>query len=121
MSDEPRPPCGTRSGYNAHLRHGETYCQPCRDAAAAYQRELRATNPTADTESQRKWRSDPQNRAKQRAAKAAQGKATRALAARHVDEYLTLLDVGLPPANPRQVRGRLGRASRSLMPDEVTP
>jgi len=34
-----RPACGTEGGYHAHWRRGETTCQPCRDAHAAYQRE----------------------------------------------------------------------------------
>lgn len=31
--------CGTVAAYKRHVRHGETPCQPCRDAWAAYQRE----------------------------------------------------------------------------------
>lgn len=34
----PRPPCGTRSGYQSHGRHGEQPCPACRDANAAAQR-----------------------------------------------------------------------------------
>jgi hypothetical protein len=31
-------PCGTRAAYRRHRRRGETACQPCRDAAAAFKR-----------------------------------------------------------------------------------
>lgn len=30
-----RPPCGTPNGYNSHLRHRETPCDPCRAAHSA--------------------------------------------------------------------------------------
>jgi hypothetical protein len=36
-------PCGTRAAYRRHRRHGETPCQPCRAAAAAYKRQYRRT------------------------------------------------------------------------------
>lgn len=41
-----RPPisretCGTYAGANAHKRHSETLCAPCRQAAADYVREWR--------------------------------------------------------------------------------
>ena len=38
-----RPPvqCGTRSGYDRHLRRGETTCQPCKQAKAAADRHYR--------------------------------------------------------------------------------
>ena len=32
-----RGPCGTRSGYQAHYRHSETPCDPCREAERQYQ------------------------------------------------------------------------------------
>jgi biotin operon repressor len=35
------PLCGTRSGYMAHKRQGETACDPCREANAIYSRKLR--------------------------------------------------------------------------------
>lgn len=31
-------PCGTRASYRRHLKNGETPCQPCKDANAAYKR-----------------------------------------------------------------------------------
>lgn len=34
--------CGTYAGWNAHQRRGEPQCEPCRDAAAVYQRQWRA-------------------------------------------------------------------------------
>lgn len=33
--------CGTRSGYNKHLKEGTEICQPCRDANAKYRRDRR--------------------------------------------------------------------------------
>lgn len=39
MTDVKR--CGTRSGYQGHQYRGETPCDPCKRAAAAYQRSLR--------------------------------------------------------------------------------
>lgn len=33
--------CGTPSGYQSHLHHKTTICQPCREARAIYQREYR--------------------------------------------------------------------------------
>ena len=36
-----RAVCGTYSGWNAHIRHGERRCRPCLDAAAKYMREFR--------------------------------------------------------------------------------
>lgn len=38
-----RPDCGTRRGYDKHLRTGERTCQRCRDANAAADRRLRET------------------------------------------------------------------------------
>ena len=35
------PLCGTRSGYMAHRRQGESACDPCREANAIYSRKLR--------------------------------------------------------------------------------
>jgi hypothetical protein len=45
---EPLPPtgdpkCGTRPGYAAHRRRGESACPPCRSANAAADRRLRET------------------------------------------------------------------------------
>lgn len=40
-------PCGTRAAYRRHRRHGETPCQPCRDAAAAYKRNFSARRRAA--------------------------------------------------------------------------
>lgn len=37
--------CGTRSGYNRHLRNHETPCNPCREANAAYRRQRTAGKP----------------------------------------------------------------------------
>lgn len=34
--------CGTYAGYKQHQNCGVAPCQPCKDAAAAYQRELKA-------------------------------------------------------------------------------
>lgn len=34
--------CGTNAGYQAHIRHHEPTCKPCRDATAEYMREYRA-------------------------------------------------------------------------------
>ena len=34
----PRPACGEYKGYGAHKRRNEEACQPCKDAAAAYER-----------------------------------------------------------------------------------
>jgi len=127
MSDEPGrrcPHCETVKATDAFPSNTPqgVWCLMCHRLRA---RERRAANPTGGAADQRKRRNDPQKRAQDRAAMKAHSKAMSALAARHVDEYLTLLDaaradVGLPPANPRQVRSRLGRASRSLMPDEET-
>ena len=39
--------CGTPQGYKQHVKFREEKCQPCRDAYAAYQRELRARKATA--------------------------------------------------------------------------
>jgi hypothetical protein len=36
----PRPECGTRPGYHAHLRADEAACDPCLDANRTYRREL---------------------------------------------------------------------------------
>lgn len=38
------PECGTYAGYQRHRLRGEPACQPCKDAAAAYQREHRKTD-----------------------------------------------------------------------------
>lgn len=38
--------CGTHNGYAAHSRRGETACQPCKDANAAYMREYKRKNRT---------------------------------------------------------------------------
>jgi hypothetical protein len=38
-----RPDCGSRRGYDKHLRAGERTCQRCRDANAAADRRLRET------------------------------------------------------------------------------
>lgn len=34
--------CGTNAGYQAHIRHNEPTCKPCRDATAEYMRFYRA-------------------------------------------------------------------------------
>ena len=41
-SPRPEAACGTRSGYQRHLRTGEAPCHHCREACAAYQRPNRA-------------------------------------------------------------------------------
>lgn len=33
--------CGTRNGYQAHVRNKERACDACREASTAYQRQLR--------------------------------------------------------------------------------
>lgn len=62
----------------------------------------------------RKRRADPVKRERDRQGTKANQVTMRRLAARHVDEYLGLLDevraeMGLPPANRHNVLGRLGR------------
>ena len=39
--------CGTRSGYEAHRRRGETACDNCKESAAAYQRDRKAQSVAA--------------------------------------------------------------------------
>lgn len=34
--------CGSKEGYKQHVRFRDEKCQPCKDAYAAYQREVRA-------------------------------------------------------------------------------
>ena len=34
--------CGTRAGWNIHMRRGEQVCEPCQAANTAYQRARRA-------------------------------------------------------------------------------
>jgi hypothetical protein len=36
-----RPPCGTNSGYQGHKHRKEPACEECKNAHAAYRRELR--------------------------------------------------------------------------------
>lgn len=37
-----RKQCGSMAGYQQHVRHGETPCEPCREAMRDYQRRYRA-------------------------------------------------------------------------------
>lgn len=68
--------CGTYAGWNAHVHAGETPCQACRAAAAAYQRE---------------YRQRPHARARRLAKEGAKRRALAALAARYPVEYQQLL------------------------------
>ena len=38
---KPKPKCGTRQGYQYHIRHGENVCGPCQDAKAESMQEWR--------------------------------------------------------------------------------
>jgi hypothetical protein len=75
MSKRERPSCGTYGGYQAHLRRKETPCQPCRDAAAEYQRN---------------WRMNEAKRAVERQTTAARHRALTRLARAHPVEYRRL-------------------------------
>ena len=70
-------PCGTYAGYQRHKKFGETPCQRCRDANAAYVRE---------------WRSDPDNRARTQAANNARQRALQRLADEYPKRFLELLN-----------------------------
>lgn len=39
MSERPTQPCGTKAGYQRHLRRRETACDPCTAANSAHRRE----------------------------------------------------------------------------------
>ena len=67
-----RPACGTRNGYQAHIRRGEKTCEPCRAANAASQRESRGRDQW--------WR----------ATKRAREQALIRLSHEHPDEYRNL-------------------------------
>ena len=49
LENKPRVACATTSGYNQHITRGEETCQPCRDAEAAFRRDIshhrKITNP----------------------------------------------------------------------------
>lgn len=78
--------CGTLSGYQRHLRHGEETCRPCRAAANADQRARRAANPSHVVQHRRYI--------------AARGRALSRLAERHPDEMAALLAQELGPEDP---------------------
>jgi hypothetical protein len=73
---ESESPCGTYAGYQRHLRRDEPSCQPCRDAAAAYQRE---------------WRSDPAHRRAHRSGTRARSRALWRLARLYPEVYRSLV------------------------------
>ena len=66
---------GTVAGYQAHYRHGEEPCEPCKDARKAYVRGRAIPNST---------------REKKRQSMAAYYAAVRELIANHRAEYLAL-------------------------------
>lgn len=43
-------PCGTRSAYQRHRRHGEEPDEACRQANTAYHRRLRCSEPRRETQ-----------------------------------------------------------------------
>lgn len=75
---------GTTKGYGRHVRRGERPCDSCREAMNAYNRERR-----------RKWESNPNTKAADRARRKAKARAWAALAKRHPEEYQALLLVEL--------------------------
>lgn len=48
--------CGTKSGYNAHLKRGDRPCLACTAAKTAYARTRYAADPTRGAERKRAWR-----------------------------------------------------------------
>lgn len=71
----PAAACGTYAGYQRHRARGEPTCVECKAANASYVRARRAT---------------PRGRQAARDAVSAQGRALRALASRHPNEYQLL-------------------------------
>ncbi len=68
--------CGTTQGYDDHKAAGTAYCQPCRDAAAAYMRE---------------YRQRPEVQRRERINRGARERALTRLAAEHPGRFAALL------------------------------
>ncbi len=68
--------CGSYAGAQVHRKRGEPPCDPCRQAAAEYMREYRASHPKIYSRERRR--------------NAARSRALWRLAARHVEEFQVL-------------------------------
>lgn len=72
LAEQKVAPCGTYGGYQRHYKDGTPVCDECR---------------AANTEYQRAYRNDPENRERHRRRDKAQKLAWRDLARRHRAEY----------------------------------
>jgi hypothetical protein len=77
--------CGTTQGYDAHRAAGTPYCQPCRDAAAAYMRQ---------------YRSRPEVQRREKVNRGARERALTRLAAEHPTRFAILLNDELAKEGP---------------------
>ncbi len=83
-------PCGTYAAEQRHRRNGEPVCDACKEAAAAYKRELYSKRPLMRHNNKRLGR--------------ARREAIRELIANHQEEYEELYDRALYESSKKETR-----------------